>query len=141
MILAAPATILTAAVSILAILVCLYTGVRVGRARVRFGVAAPAMSGHPIFERTMRVQMNTMEQFVVFIPALWLSAMYFHYLGWLTPVMGLVWCIGRLLYAHGYIADPEKRHIGFAVTAGALFVLLILAAIGIVSAFVASTSA
>ena len=58
------------------------------------------MTGAPELERAVRVQGNTVEQFVIFVPALWLAAMYFQ--GWIPAALGLIWCLGRLIYAIGY---------------------------------------
>jgi len=138
--LAVPATLLSAAATIVAILVCIFTALRVARSRTQHGVNAPAMSGHPLFERALRVQMNTLEQFVVFLPALWLATLYFHMIGWLPGILGFVWSIGRLIYAAGYMADPEKRHIGFGITFLSTIILLVLGVIGIVTAWSAATA-
>ena len=53
-------------------------GVAVGRARTEHGVNAPAVTGPPVFERTMRAHQNTLENLVVFIPAVYLFAVYVH---------------------------------------------------------------
>ena len=85
-----------------------------GQARGRFGVAAPATSGHPVFERYFRVQMNTLEQLALFLPALWMFA-------WVVSApwaagLGVLFIVGRALYARGYIQDPAKRGPGFLLT-------------------------
>ncbi|HTQ12375.1 MAG TPA: MAPEG family protein [Rhizomicrobium sp.] len=129
---AMPATLLTAVVTILAILFVFYTGIRVGQMRTKHGVAAPATSGHPEFDCAYRVQMNTLEQFVIFLPLLWLATSYFKMVGWLPAALGLVWLIGRILYMQGYMKAPDKRGTGFGITALATLGLLILAVIGIV---------
>jgi len=136
MILAAPAIVLTAAVTLLAVLLAFWTGLRVAGVRRRVGIAPPAVSGAPELECALRVQGNTVEQFVVFLPSLWLAALYFQ--GWLPPLIGLVWCLGRLAYALGYRADnPGGRYPGFALTALSTVLLAILAGIGIVNAWLA----
>jgi hypothetical protein len=43
----------------------------VGRARAKYGVKAPAISGPEAFDRIFRVQQNTLEGLVVFLPGLW----------------------------------------------------------------------
>jgi uncharacterized MAPEG superfamily protein len=131
------ATLFTAVVSILAILVVFWTGLRVGGMRTKHGIQAPAVSGHPEFERAYRVQMNTMEQFVIFLPLLWLANTYFHMLPLLTGALGLVWVVGRIVYAQAYMADPSKRGLGFAVSGVATLGLLILAVIGLVQSWMA----
>ncbi|MCC6297400.1 MAG: MAPEG family protein [Pseudomonadales bacterium] len=100
----------------------------VGQARVRYGVPAPAITGHPEFERRFRVQQNTLEQLVVFIPAMllfatWVSAT-------LAGVLGLVFILGRWLYFRGYVADAERRGTGFMVGALAQMALLLGAVLG-----------
>ncbi len=139
--LAAPATILSAAVTILAVLVIVYTLVLVSRARSRHNIQAPAMSGHPEVERALRVQGNTLEQVVIFLPLLWVATLYFHAVGWLPAALGLVWCVGRLVYADGYMRAPEKRELGFIVTAVGSVGLLILSVWGVIASWIAATAA
>ena len=139
--LAAPATLLSAAVTILAALLLIYMIVPVGRARGKHGIQAPAMTGHEDLERAVRVHMNTIEQFVIFLPLLWVATTYFHLVGWLPAALGLVWIIGRIMYMQGYLADPAKRSTGFLVTAVASIGLLILSVIGVVMAWMAVTAA
>lgn len=100
------------ALAILQFIVLLY---KVGRARARFGVKAPAVTGNEIFERHFRVQQNTLEQLIIFLPVLYLFS---HYLAptW-AAVLGLVYLIGREIYAFSYVKDPAKREIGFLLTA------------------------
>jgi uncharacterized membrane protein YecN with MAPEG domain len=133
MMLSAPATLLTGLVTLLAILIAIGTAIMVARVRTVTGVLPPAMSGDPRVERALRVQGNTVEGFIVFLPALWLAALYFQ--GWLPPIIGLVWCLGRIAYAVGYMADANRRHLGFAICILSVFALMILAAIGIVNAW------
>src|SRR5215471_11796800 len=135
------ATLLTAVVSILAILVLFWTGFRVGGMRGKHNIQAPAVSGHPEFDRAYRVQMNTMEQFVIFLPLLWLAHAFFHMLPLLVGALGLVWIVGRIVYAQAYMADPSKRGLGFGISALANLGLLILAIVGIVQAFMALNAA
>jgi glutathione S-transferase len=133
--LAAHAPLLSAAVTILALILYTYMGLRVGSARSKYKVEAPAITGDPAFERTYRVQVNTLEHLVVFIPVLWLATIYFTRLGWLSPALGLVWVIGRFLYMEGYIAAAGKRSTGFLISGIAELALLILAIAGIVMAW------
>jgi len=88
--------------------------INVGRARLRLKIAAPAVTGHPEFERRYRVQMNTVEQIVLLLPVLWLCAI------WVGDVPaaagGALWSLGRVLYAIGYYRAPEKRSVGFALS-------------------------
>jgi glutathione S-transferase len=117
----------TALVSCLAILFYLFTGVQVSRARVAYGIKAPAISGNPDFERVFRVQMNTLEWMPVFLPALWLFAIYISDVG--AAALGLVWIAGRVLYLTGYSQAASKRGPGFGIQAAAA-ILLWLGALG-----------
>lgn len=98
-------------------------GIAVGRARGRYGVAAPATTGHPDFERLYRVQMNTLEQLVLFVPALLLFAELVDPTG--AAALGLVFVIGRALYAAGYAKAANKRHLGFGLSALPVVVMLL----------------
>jgi uncharacterized membrane protein YecN with MAPEG domain len=134
--LAAPATLFAAAVTLLAILICLAAATMVSHTRHSTGIQPPAMGGDARLERALRVQGNTLEQFVIFLPALWLAALYFQ--GWAPPVAGLAWCLGRVLYAVGYMKEAKKRSPGFAITIFSTLILLALAATGIVQAWMAN---
>jgi glutathione S-transferase len=112
---------LTALVTCLAILFYFFTSVRVAKARVALGVKLPAISGHPDFERVFRVQMNTLEWMPIFLPSLWLFAIYIS--DTVAAAIGLVWIAGRILYMTGYSRAVEKRGPGFAVQALAAAVL------------------
>jgi glutathione S-transferase len=136
-----PNTILSAIVTILAVLMLFYTSVPVGRARGKHGIQAPAMTGHEDLERAVRVHMNTLEQFAIFIPLLWVATMYFTLIGWLVPALGLVWIVGRFIYMQAYLADPAKRSTGFSITILSSAGLLVLSVIGVVMALMAVTAA
>jgi glutathione S-transferase len=105
----------TALVTCLAILFYFFTGIQVSKARTAFGIKVPAISGHPDFERVFRVQMNTLEWMPIFLPSLWLFAIYIgdRY----AALLGLVWIAGRLLYLIGYSRAAAKRGPGFAIQA------------------------
>ena len=120
---------LPAVVVLLTVLLQAGTAWAVGRARGLYGVKAPATTGHPLFERAFRVQMNTLEATLMFLPALWLAASYGAPL-W-AGIAGLVWVLGRVWYAVGYLRDPAKREGGFIVAAIGLLAVLILGAIGL----------
>jgi uncharacterized MAPEG superfamily protein len=98
-------------------------GMLVGWARGKYRVAAPAIGGHPVFERYFRAHQNTMEQLVAFVPAAWLFGTYVNpnWAGWL----GLVFVVGRVVYLVGYVADPAKREIGFAMSSLPVVILLL----------------
>jgi glutathione S-transferase len=121
----------TAFVSLLAVLFYFFTGLAVARARAKFGVKAPAISGHPDFERTFRVQANTLEWMPIFLPSLWLFAFYVSDIG--AAAIGVVWILGRILYFVGYTQAAEKRSRGFAIQALAGAILLFGALIGVAS--------
>jgi len=91
-----------------------------GLARTRYGVKAPATTGHPVFERYFRVQQNTLEQLVIFVPALLLFAWMAENIGWpgdeIAAVPGVVFLIGRVLYARAYVKDPQTRGLGFMLS-------------------------
>jgi glutathione S-transferase len=119
----------TALVTCLAILFYFFTCARVARARVVYGVKLPAISGHPDFERVFRVHMNTLEWMPIFLPSLWLFAIYVTDTS--AAALGLVWIIGRILYLAGYSKAVEKRTPGFGVQATACIVL-VLGALGMI---------
>ena len=119
----------TAFVSLLAVLFYFTTGLAVARARAKYGVKAPAISGHPDFERTFRVQANTLEWMPIFLPSLWLFAFYVSDIG--AAAIGVAWIIGRILYFVGYTRAAEKRSLGFAIQALAGAILLFGALIGV----------
>ena len=99
-----------------------------GRARGRLGVPAPATTGNPEFERYLRVQYNTIEQLVIFLPALFGFA-YFASPGW-AAALGLVFIVGRALFARGYVRDPAQRGPGFGLTLLANTILLLGSLVG-----------
>ena len=132
MTLSAPATVLTAFVTVLAVLISLAFAIGVARARRETQIDAPAMTGHPRLERALRIQGNTVEQFVIFLPALWMAAIYFQ--GWIPPILGLVWCLGRIVYSFVY-GSSRQRFPGFALTIFPTLILIVLAIIGIVQAW------
>lgn len=127
--------LLSAVVTILALLVYFYMGFRVGAMRGKHGIKAPATTGHPEMDRAVRVHMNTLEQLVVFLPLLWIATVFFHWVGWLPAAMGVVWVVGRLMYMQAYMADPDKRGTGFSITALAQIALLIMAIAGIIASW------
>jgi glutathione S-transferase len=111
----------TAFVTCLAILLYFFTTIQVSKARSAFGIKVPATSGNPDFERVFRVQMNTLEWMPIFLPSLWLFAIYVSDPG--AAVLGLIWIAGRALYLTGYAQAAEKRGRGFGVQAAAAIIL------------------
>ncbi|HVN42511.1 MAG TPA: MAPEG family protein [Steroidobacteraceae bacterium] len=98
-------------------------GILVGRARGQYGVAAPATSGHPTFDRYFRVHQNTMELLVAFVPATWLFALYLS-TRW-AAILGALYLLGRVLYLKSYVADPARRSLGFGLSILPILVMLV----------------
>ena len=101
---------------VLALAQFIFLGIKVGSARGKFGVAAPAITGNPAFERVFRVHQNTLEQLIVFVPACY---GFFHYWKdpeWLILIPGLIFIIGRFMYSSSYSKDAAKRGPGFILT-------------------------
>ncbi|HLH77246.1 MAG TPA: MAPEG family protein [Candidatus Binataceae bacterium] len=98
-------------------------GFLAGRARLKYGVAAPATSGHPTFERYYRVHQNTLEQLMVFVPALLIFALGGEIEG--AIVLGALFILARLIYAVGYIRNPDLRYYGAGATSLINGVLLV----------------
>jgi uncharacterized membrane protein YecN with MAPEG domain len=117
-----------ALVTLLALLLFFWMGMRVSGARTKHAITAPATIGHPEFERHYRVQANTLEGLVMFLPALWLFAVYWN-ADLIAAGLGVVWIIGRVMYMLSYVKDPQKRGPGFGIQALATLVL-VLGALG-----------
>jgi glutathione S-transferase len=94
----------------------------VGKARGTYKVPAPATTGNEMFERYFRVQMNTLELLVVFVPAIVLFGQYFG--SYLATALGVVYLIGRLIYFTSYVKEPKSRSVGYGLSALPVFVLL-----------------
>lgn len=112
----------TALVTILALLVYFWMGLRVAGARGKAGIAAPAMTGEPVLERTIRAHYNTLEWLPMFLVGMWLFALYWNEL--VAAGLGVVWIVGRVLYAQGYVAEASKRSTGFMIQSVATGILL-----------------
>jgi glutathione S-transferase len=116
-------------ITVLALLVYLILTINVGRARAKYKVLPPATTGDPNFERVLRVQQNTLEQLIFFLPLLWIFSFY------ISPVwgfvIGAVWIIGRIVFAWGYYQAAEKRALGFGITSLSSLLLLLGSLIGI----------
>ena len=124
-----------ALVTLASLALCFATAAIVGKARGRYGVAAPATTGHEMFERAFRVQMNTLENVVIFVPALWLCALFF---GPLTATaFGALWLIGRIWYAVAYLRAPKTRGGGFVLAFAAWGGLMIAASWGVLRGLLA----
>lgn len=110
-------------VTVLALALYFVLTINVGRARAKYGVPVPNMSGNPDFERVVRVHYNTLEQLVFFLPLLWIFSLYIDPI-WGSAI-GVFWVIGRGLYAKGYYQATEKRAPGFAIASLSGMILLL----------------
>jgi len=119
---------LVAIVTGLAVLQMFAFAFQVGKMRMKHGVAAPASSGHPEFERANRIHVNTVEQMVIFLPGLWMFGYYVH--AQIAAGLGLLFIIGRFVYRSAYLADPKKRSAGFGIGALATVTLVVGGMIG-----------
>ena len=113
---------------LLALFQYIFFAMRVGRARQAYGIAAPAITGHPAFERNYRVQVNTLEMLIMLIPAVWIASAYWHPL--FVAAMLAIYIIGRHLYYVGYVEDPSKRSMGFLVSFLPIGILLLAGVAG-----------
>ncbi|MCH7829708.1 MAG: MAPEG family protein [Proteobacteria bacterium] len=103
-----------AIVTIVSLMQFLFFGMRAGGVRGRTGLKAPAMTGNEEFERVNRVHQNTLEQLVVFVPALWIYAHYVNPL-WGAGI-GSIYIIGRFIYSAAYTKEPSTRALGFTIS-------------------------
>ena len=124
----------TALITVLSLVLYFVLTAMVGRARGKYQISAPAISGNADFERVFRVQQNTVESLVMHLPVLWLFAFYVSDC-WAAG-LGAVWIIGRILYARGYYAEAKKRSTGVLISTIATFVLLIGSLVEIVCAMI-----
>ncbi len=115
-------------VAAVALLEYWYFGFQVGRARGKYGVAAPAVTGHPIFERYHRVHQNTLENLVIFLPGLWLFATYVSEP--IAALLGVIFIVGRAVYARLYVQEPARRRTGVIMSIPIGLILLIGGTIG-----------
>ena len=111
----------TVIVTLLVVVFCFYIATRVAVAHAKFGVKLPATYGQPDFERVYRVQMNTLEWMPIFLPSLWLFAIYIS--DWVAAAIGAVWIAGRIAYLIGYSDAANRRGRGFGIQATAAIVL------------------
>jgi glutathione S-transferase len=116
---------LTGLITVLALLLYFVLTINVGRARAKYKVPVPQMAGDPDFERVLRVQQNTLEQIIFFLPLLWIFSYFVNPL-W-GAGLGAIWIMGRIIYAWGYYQATEKRGPGFAIASFSSMVLLIVA--------------
>ena len=117
-------------IAVLAVMQLFFFSVLVGRARGTYGIKAPAVSGHEMFERAYRVQMNTLELMVVFLPALFIASKYWPQA--YVASAGAVYLLGRFIYWRSYVAAPTSRGLGFGLSMIPILALLIAALVAIV---------
>ena len=122
---------LVALVTLLLIMQFVFFMMMVGMARGASDVKAPAMTGDETFERNVRVHLNTLEQLMITLPAMWVCAYYFNTT--LAASMGLVFLVGRFVYRAAYIANPEKRGIGVMIGLLASVVMIFAGLWGVIS--------
>lgn len=120
----------TALVTLLAVALYFILATRVAAARGRFGIALPATTGNTDFERIFRIHQNTLEWMPLFLAPLWLCAIYLSDRG--AAVLGVVWLVGRAVYAAGYSRAVEKRLPGFFIQSSACILLFLGAVAGVV---------
>ncbi len=119
----------TGIVTILTLILFYILSVNVVVARAKYKVPAPQITGDENFERVFRVQQNTLEQLIVFIPSLWIFSIFVNAIA--ANILGGIWIVGRILYAWGYYAEAGKRGLGFAINSLTAIILLIGSLIGI----------
>ncbi|MBW4425260.1 MAG: MAPEG family protein [Nostoc desertorum CM1-VF14] len=124
---------LTSLITTLTLLFYLVITINVSQARTKYKVLPPQTAGDPNFERVLRVQQNTLEQIVFFLPSLWLFSFYVSPL-WST-ILGAVWLAGRIAYALGYYQAAEKRLIGFGLSSLSSTLLVLGSFVGIILSF------
>jgi len=112
-----------AIVTLLALAMYFWMSLQVPVARRKCGISAPAMTGDPLLERTIRAHYNTLEWLPIFLPALWIFAIYWSDL--VAAGLGLLWIVGRIVYQIGYVSAPEKRAPGFLIQFIAVVVLVV----------------
>ena len=131
-------TLVALTITILALVQFFFFLQLVGMARQRYNIKAPAVTGNDVFERYFRVQMNTLEQLILFLPALWIAAIYAFVAYYWIALIGALYLIGRLIYQRSYVADPSKRSIGFGLSALPVVALLIIDLVGVIILWVRS---
>lgn len=122
-----------ALITLLALLVYVWNFMGAGQARGKHNITAPATTGHPEFERKLRIQQNMLEQLMVFLPSLWIFCLTVQPL--IGAVLGLIFVFGRIIYSVSYAADPAKRSLGFGLGALPTIILLLGALGGVIRDF------
>ncbi len=116
-------------VTLLALIELVAFSVLVGRARGRYGVHAPATTGDATFERYYRVQVNTNETLIIFLPALWIAAQFWNP-AW-GAILGAIYLVGRMIYLQGYVRDPKQRGLGYGLSLLPTMALLLMGLVGV----------
>jgi glutathione S-transferase len=122
----------SAAATLLIVAFYFFTAFRVGMLRGKYGIQAPACSGHPAFDRAYRVQLNTLEQMAIVLPLLWVATIFPTGPAWLPALIGLIWVAGRIFHSQSYMADPEKRVAGAMIGGLINLTLLVLGIAGLI---------
>jgi glutathione S-transferase len=122
-------------VTIFSLILFFVLTINVGIARAKYNVPVPQISGNENFERVFRVQQNTLEQLIMFLPALWLFSLFVNAIA--ANVLGGIWIVGRILYAWGYYVEAGKRGLGFAISSLTGVVLILGALGGLVKSYLA----
>jgi glutathione S-transferase len=125
----------TALITLLTVALHFSFALRVAMARRRYRVPLPATAGDPDFERTFRIHQNTHEWLPIFLACLWVCALSLGDLG--AAALGLVWLVGRIVYALGYTKAVEKRLPGFFIQSSACVLLFMGGAIGVARQLIA----
>ena len=126
---------LTGLVAVFALTVYFWMVMKVGQARAKHEIKAPETQGPDEFMRVMRVHANTVEGLVLFLPLLWIFALLWGDM-W-ASIVGVIYPVGRILYALGYYKDAEKRGTGFMIGFISTALLLLGCIVGLVMAVIA----
>ncbi len=116
-------------IAVLAVVQFFFFGAMTGRERRKSGIKAPAITGNEAFERMYRVQMNTLETLVAFLPVLLIAGKYWQ--ANLVASIGCVYLIGRFIYWRAYVSNPEKRGLGFMLSMLSTLTLIVFALLGV----------
>ena len=100
-------------VTILLLLQFMYFMGLAGSARGKADIKAPATTGDEAYERANRVHLNTLEQLIITLPAMWICAVYFR--TDVAAILGAAFLVGRFVYAAAYQKDPSKRGTGMMI--------------------------
>ncbi|HWW19515.1 MAG TPA: MAPEG family protein [Steroidobacteraceae bacterium] len=130
-------TLVAITITILTLIQLMYFGALVGNARGKYQIKAPAVTGNEMFERYYRVQLNSIEQIILFLPALWIANALAPVAYYWIALIGAVYLIGRMVYQISYVAEPSKRSFGFALTSIPVLALLVIDLIGLVRGWIA----